>query len=246
MPLDTTLEENLLPPPGPARAVWESYGHLQDTKFLDAVIHDAFPGRIAVSSSFGTESAVLLQLVASVAPDTPVLFLDTGMLFAQTEQYQRKLEKHLGLKDVRIIRPDNDHLQEYDPDNTLHKTDPDACCHLRKVLPMQRVLGGFDAWITGRKRFHGGGRETLPVVEHDGRHFKINPLATWSNERIQATFTKHDLPRHPLEEIGFTSVGCHPCTGLPTSETGTRSGRWSGLDKTECGIHKAPWAAQGI
>ncbi len=246
MPLDDIRNDALPPPTGPALEVWEKYGLLDGEALLDAIIHEAFPGRIAVSSSFGTESAVLLHLVARVAPETPVLFLDTGMLFAQTDQYRRKLEDQLGLSDVRVIHPDTDHIREYDPDGTLHQRDPDACCHLRKVLPMQRVLNDFDAWITGRKRAHGGARQTLPIIEHDGRHTKINPLATWDNDQVQAVFAKHDLPRHPLEEMGFTSVGCHPCTGLPQADAGVRSGRWSGLDKTECGIHKAPWAGQGI
>ena len=246
MPLDTALDDILPPPPSDAQGVSEMYGHLDGEALLDTLIHKVFPGRIAVSSSFGTESAVLLHLVSRVAPDTPVLFLDTGMLFAQTDQYRRALQGRLGLSDIRIIRPDEDHLREYDPNGTLHHRDPDACCHLRKVLPMQRVLDGFDAWITGRKRIHGGLRQSLPVIEHDGKHTKINPLATWDNDRIQAAFTEHDLPRHPLEEIGYTSVGCHPCTGLPATDSGVRSGRWSGLDKTECGIHKAPWAGQDI
>jgi len=242
MPLDDALS----PPNGPAREIWLEYGHLDGEDLLDAVIHEAFPNRIAVSSSFGTESAVLLHLVARVAPETPVLFLDTGMLFAQTEQYRRLLENRLGLRNIQIIRPDPDHIQEYDPDGKLHQNDPDACCQLRKVLPMQRVLDNYDAWITGRKRIHGGTRTTLPVIEHEGYHTKINPIAPWSNDRIQAVFSEHDLPRHPLEQLGFTSVGCHPCTGLPQAGGGVRSGRWSGLDKTECGIHKAPWTAQGI
>ena len=243
---DIAMDNDLLPLPSSARDVWARYGHLDTEALLEALIHEAFPGRIAVSSSFGTESAVLLYLVSRVAPETPVLFLDTGMLFAQTDQYRRRLQDRLGLRDIRIIRPDEDHLREYDPDGTLHQRDPDACCHLRKVLPMQRVLDGFDAWITGRKRIHGGSRQALPVIEHDGKHTKINPLATWDAEQIQMAFTDHDLPRHPLEEMGYTSVGCHPCTSLPMSGDGVRSGRWSGLDKTECGIHKAPWAGQGI
>lgn len=246
MPLDDLRDSTLLPPGVPARTLWESYGHLDGEELLDAMIYEAFPGRIAVSSSFGTESAVLLHLLARVAPDTPVLFLDTGMLFAQTDQYRRQLEDRLGLKDVRIIRPNEDHLREYDPDDSLHRHDPDACCHLRKVLPLQRALGNFDAWVTGRKRIHGGNRQMLPIIEHEGRHIKINPLAPWDDRRIQAVFDEHDLPRHPLEELGYTSLGCHPCTGLPQADGGARSGRWSGLDKTECGIHTAPWAGQGI
>ncbi len=242
MPLDHSLP----PAPGPARDLWETYGHLDGRELLAAMLIEAFPGRIAVSSSFGTESAVLLHLVSEIAPDTPVLFLDTGMLFAQTAQYQRALTERLGLSDVRIIRPDAELLSQYDPDDTLHRRDSDACCHMRKVLPLQHALKPFDAWITGRKRAHGDTRANLPLIEHDGMHFKINPVAGWSNDRIQGVFDAHGLPRHPLEEMGYTSVGCYPCTGMPALGEGQRSGRWAGQDKTECGIHKAPWAGQGI
>lgn len=242
MPLD-----DITPPStDPSRELWEKFGHLDGQDLLGAAILEAFPGRIAISSSFGTESAVLLHLVSLVAPETPIVFLDTGMLFAQTAQYKRQLETQLGLTDVRIIRPDQDHLREYDPDGLLHRHDADACCHLRKVLPMQQALSAFDAWVTGRKRVHGGGRSLLPVIEHDGRHTKFNPLASWSNDRVQAYFTDHDLPRHPLEEMGYTSVGCHPCTMLPDVGARGRSGRWAGSEKTECGIHTAPWVGQGI
>lgn len=242
MPLDDAAE----PTAGPARDIWERYGHLRDTALLDALIHEAFPSKIAVASSFGIESAVLLRLIADIAPATPVLFLNTGMLFAQTEQYQRHLTQRLGLSDVRVIGPDPEHLADYDADKTLHKRDADLCCHLRKVLPMQRALAGFDAWITGRKRFQGGLRTSLPLIEHDGRHIKINPLAGWNAERIQAAFERYDLPRHPLEEAGYTSVGCFPCTSFAKPGEDARSGRWAGSAKTECGIHNAPWAGGGI
>lgn len=242
MPLDT----GVLPDGDPANALWNQYGHLTGRSFLDAMINEVFRGRIAVSSSFGTESAVLLHEIAQVAPYTPILFLDTGMLFAQTAQYERTLRQHLGLMDVRVIRPDTDYITTYDPDGTLHRRDPNSCCHMRKVLPMEHALAPFDAWITGRKRVHGGLRAQMPVIEHDGKHYKINPIAEWSAGEIQASFEKNGLPRHPLEEMGYTSVGCYPCTVLPTDGGDARSGRWAGQDKTECGIHKAPWAGQGI
>ncbi|MBT3557714.1 MAG: phosphoadenylyl-sulfate reductase [Rhodospirillales bacterium] len=242
MPLDS----GVLPDDDPAQELKAQYGHLTGLDFLDAMINDAFPGRIAVSSSFGTESAVLLHQVAQVAPATPVLFLDTGMLFAQTIQYEKKLRTQLGLTDVRVIRPDPDYIKSYDPDGTLHKRDTDSCCHMRKVLPMEHALQPFDAWITGRKRIHGGLRATLSMIEHDGKHYKINPMVDWTPEQIKAAFTGHGLPRHPLEVMGYTSVGCYPCTGLPEAGTDSRSGRWAGQDKTECGIHKAPWAGEGI
>jgi len=138
---------------------------------------------------------------------------------------------------VRVHRPDPVRLANRDPNNELWKTDPEACCRLRKVLPLEAALEGFDAWITGRKRFQGGSRTTLPVVEVENRRVKVNPLAGWTQERIDAYFDQHDLPRHPLWEFGFLSIGCHPCTRAVTAGEDARAGRWSGLGKTECGIH---------
>ena len=116
---------------------------------------------------------------------------------------------------------------------------------------MEHALQPFDAWITGRKRVHGGVRAHLPMVEHDGKHYKINPMVDWSTDQIKTAFATYDLPRHPLEEMGYTSVGCHPCTGFPVVDNDSRSGRWAGQDKTECGIHvspghNAPWTGDGI
>lgn len=214
------------------------FGALSGLELVEAMIRDAFPGRVALLSSFGTEAAVLLDMVARIDRATPVLFLDTGMLFGQTEAYREKLQAHLGLTDVRSIRPDPARLAEADPDRTLWQRDPDACCALRKVEPMRRGLEGFDAWITGRKRHHGGARSELGSfdMDADGR-IKINPLAGWSRDAIDGYFTARELPRHPLAEAGFTSVGCYPCTQPASDEKDPRSGRWADSDKTECGIH---------
>lgn len=217
-------------------------GALSGLELVEAMIRDAFPGRIALLSSFGIEAAVLLDMVARVDPATPVLFLDTGMLFGQTISYRDRLQADLGLTDIRSIQPDPAALAESDPDNTLWQRNPDACCALRKVEPMQRALDGFDAWFTGRKRFHGGMRTELESfdMDADGR-LKINPLAGWTRDTIDRYFKERELPRHPLADAGFTSVGCYPCTQPASDEKDTRSGRWAGSDKTECGIHYPFW-----
>lgn len=210
---------------------------LTTEQLLRQVIVDAFPGRTVATTSFGAESAVLLTLIAGIAPATPIVFLDTGYLFAQTLSYRDRLIAHLGLTDVRTVTPDTDDLRREDPDGTLHKKNPDRCCHLRKERPLERAIEGFDVWISGRKRFHGGDRSSLPRVEVDGHHLKINPLADWSEEDIARVYTEAGLPHHPLVEHGFSSIGCFPCTE-PTGDGGySRSGRWAGSDKTECGIH---------
>ena len=203
-------------------------------------IRDRFRGRFALVSSFGAHSAVLLDMVARVDPATAVIFLDTGQSFPETLAYQRDLVARLGLTDVRRVCPDPGFLRRADPRGMLWESDPDRCCHVRKVAPLEAALVGFQAWITGRKRFQGGYRSSLPSVEYlDGR-YKINPLAGWTEDRIESYFHERDLPAHPLYNQGYLSIGCQPCTRPATDLSDARSGRWCGKDKTECGIHASP------
>ncbi len=201
------------------------------------------PGRMAVVSSFGTESAVLLKFVAEVDPSLPVLFLDTQWLFKETLAYRDALVARLGLTDVRTVTPSPSALAIRDPKRDLAFRDRDACCEIRKVAPLAIELAGFDGWMSGRKRYHGGERAALPVVEADGPRLKFNPLARLSRPELNAVFAASKLPRHPLESMGFTSVGCVPCTHKPATGNSVRGGRWSGLGKTECGIHLGPLPA---
>ncbi len=193
--------------------------------------------KLAVVSSFGTESAVLLKIVADVDPAIPVVFLDTGWLFQETLDYRDALIRQLGLRDVRTIHPLPDNLAEQDPDRDLWFSNPDECCRIRKVEPLARALQPFDAWINGRKRFQGGLRADLPVVEADGVRLKFNPLANATPEALEAIFKAANLPPHPLVASGFRSVGCMPCTSRSEDDEDARAGRWRGRDKTECGIH---------
>ena len=218
---------------------------------LDARLRDAHPAeviaaavehfgdRLALVSSFGAESAVLLHMAAQIRPDIPVLFLDTGMLFGQTLDYRRNLAARLGLTDVRDLRPSFEDLATSDPESNLWQRDTDACCHIRKVLPLDSALSGFDAWITGRKRFHGGDRLRLSVVEEADGKIKFNPLANWTKVEIDEYAQVHDLPAHPLVSAGFPSIGCWPCTNPVEEGADVRAGRWTGSQKTECGIHTA-------
>jgi phosphoadenosine phosphosulfate reductase len=186
---------------------------------------------------------VLLDLAARVKPSIPVLFLDTGMLFGQTLDYRKQLAQRLGLTDVRDLRPHYQDLATADPEAKLWQTNPDACCEVRKVVPLDRALAEFDAWVTGRKRFHGGARLSLPVVEQADGKVKFNPLANWTKADLDAYAAEHDLPAHPLVEHGYPSIGCWPCT-QPAEGDELRAGRWAGSQKTECGIHiaRAPGA----
>src|SRR5580698_3015301 len=197
----------------------------------------AVPGRLAVVSSFGTESGVLLKFVADVDRSLPVLFLDTLWLFKETLSYRDALIARLGLTDVRTVTPSPSALALRDPKRELCFRDRDACCGIRKVEPLAGELEEFDGWMTGRKRYHGGERASLPAVEADGPRLKFNPLASLTRAELNLAFTAARLPRHPLQALGFASVGCVPCTNRPAAGAAVREGRWGGLAKTECGIH---------
>jgi len=228
-----------------ARLLELRYGGLDATALLDAAVNEIFPGRIAVVSSFGTESAVLLDLVAQVNPATTVIFLDTGKHFPETLAYRDELIARLGLTDVRNIGPAADDLAWADGDGTLWRRSPDLCCQLRKVLPLERALSGFSAWINGRKRFQGGQRRQLGLFEAAESRIKVNPLASWDTAALARAFVERDLPRHPLGARGYPSIGCAPCTMPDSGEAGSRAGRWAGSGKTECGIHNAPRRSAG-
>jgi phosphoadenosine phosphosulfate reductase len=193
--------------------------------------------RLAVVSSFGTESAALLKVMAEVDAAIPVIFLDTGWLFEETLAYRDTLIAALGLRDVRSIKPLEQALSNEDSDRELWFSDPDACCRIRKVEPLARALAPFDAWINGRKRFQGGARAAIAVVEDDGIRLKFNPFANVSREQIAAIYAAAKLPPHPLAAMGYLSVGCMPCTSRTSPDEDARAGRWRGRPKTECGIH---------
>jgi phosphoadenosine phosphosulfate reductase len=210
-------------------------------EMLRALLGEHLAGKVAVVSSFGAESAVLLHLISRVDPSTPVLFLDTGKHFPETLAYRDALVARLGLTDVRDLRPDEDEIAKRDENGLRWSFDPDGCCEIRKVKPLAKALAGFDASITGRKAFQASTRASLPRFEIDitdvaGR-LKINPLIDWSAERIAAYIAEHDLPPHPLVSEGYPSIGCSPCTSKVAPGEDPRSGRWKGWDKTECGIH---------
>jgi phosphoadenosine phosphosulfate reductase len=217
---------------------------------LDRALRDASPAEViatalqtvgreqlAVVSSFGTESAALLKVMADVDPAIPVIFLDTGWLFEETLAYRDTLIAKLGLSDVRSIKPLEETLSRQDGNRELWFSDPDACCRIRKVEPLARALAPFRGWINGRKRFQGGLRTDIPVVEDDGTRLKFNPFANVSREEIEAIYRLAELPPHPLAAMGYLSVGCMPCTSRTSADEDTRAGRWRGRPKTECGIH---------
>jgi phosphoadenosine phosphosulfate reductase len=198
---------------------------------------ETFPRRFAVVSSFAAESVVLLRQLASVAPAIPVIFLNTGKLFGETLRYRDRLQQELGLMDIRAIGPDPTDQSASDPDGTLWKRNPDACCHFRKVVPLRRALAGFDAYVTGRKRFQTAARAMLEKVELVDGRVRFNPLFDWSQDDLTRYINEHRLPKHPLVDDGYLSIGCIPCTQRVRHGEEYRAGRWPGFEKDECGIH---------
>jgi len=228
MDLDLTARQR-------AASLNRQYQDVGGEEFLRAVIQDEFPGRVAIVSSFGTESALLLALAARVSRDIPIIFLDTGHHFPETLAYRDVVRRRLGLTDVRTIRADD---AERDPDATLWQFDTDACCGLRKVEPLQAAISEFDALISGRKSSHGALRRFMPRIEAVDGLIKVDPIADWSPEQVEEAFEALDLPRHPLIAHGYRSVGCQPCTAPAGDAHNPRAGRWVGQAKTECGIHR--------
>ena len=217
------------------------FAGIEAREMLHAVISEGLAGRIGVVSSFGAESAILLQMVAQIDPSIPVVFLETHKHFPETIAYRDELVARLGLTNLLIVEPDPALLTTRDANGLRWSFDPDGCCEIRKVEPLARALAGFDATITGRKGFQSATRAGLSRFEIDrsdvaGR-LKINPLANWSKDELDDYVAKHELPAHPLVAQGYPSIGCSPCTTKVAPGEDPRSGRWKGWDKVECGIH---------
>ena len=243
MPLDLIQTE-----PGRDRRELSERVMALDSRFRHHSAHDVMHGAIeeieeidelAPVSSFGAESVVLLHMAAMVDKAMPILFIDTQVLFTETLVYQHENSDRLGLKNVRIIRADDDCIKRDDPYGALHLRDTDACCNLRKTFPLQRALWGYCGWITGRKRFQSGTRAALGFfeVEDETGRIKVNPLAHWVPDDVRTYMHENNLPRHPVVAKGYPSIGCAPCTSQVKEGEDTRAGRWRDKNKEECGIH---------
>ena len=215
----------------------EKFPTARPEEILDLSITKLFSGQIAMVSSFGAESAVLLHMTAQIDPFIPVIFIDTGKLFDETLAYREQLSEQFGLQNVQTVTPSHQDLDEQDSDGTLWQRDVDQCCHIRKVLPFDRALKPFVAEISGRKRFQNEERADLGFFQQSGPRVKVNPLINWSAKELAEYIKKHDLPRHPLVAKGYPSIGCAPCTSPVKPGEDPRAGRWRGEEKPECGIH---------
>lgn len=201
-----------------------------------------FAPDIALATSFGPSGIVLMHMVAQMRPQTTIFYLDTGLLFPETYALRDQLTERLGLEFVRVatnltLAEQADRFGE-----ALWQTDPDHCCHLRKVLPLRQFLATRQAWITGIRRDQGGGRAQIQPVGWDYANYlvKLNPLAHWTRPQVWEYIRAHDLPYNRLHDEGFASIGCMPCTHAIAAGAAERDGRWLGRDKNECGIHIQP------
>jgi phosphoadenosine phosphosulfate reductase len=218
----------------------DRFAKVKASSLLRLAIEDLYPGRIALVSSFGADSVVLLHMVAQVDPTTPVVFVDTGQHFDETLRYRDELVARLGLTNLVMAEPDRETVAEEDPEKFLFASDPDRCCDIRKVQPLARALDGYDAWITGRKSFQTATRSRVPLFEAEGDRVKVNPLVGWSATDLIDYIRAAGLPPHPLVAKGFPSIGCLPCTSRVAPGEDPRAGRWRGRTKSECGIHTEP------
>lgn len=225
-------------PWGPGDAAVLNARGLDGQAALAEVLTDPAYGPVALVSSFGADSAVLLHMAAAIRPDVPVLFVETGWLFAETLSYADDLARHLGLTDVRWLKPDAATLEAKDPKRLRWSYDPDGCCELRKVQPLDAALAGFNLWVSGRKSHQNRARATLSLFETESTRLKLNPLHDWTAADLAAYAATHQLPPHPLVREGYPSIGCSPCTSRVQPGEDPRAGRWRGWDKSECGIHK--------
>ncbi|MGH7648065.1 MAG: phosphoadenylyl-sulfate reductase [Gemmatimonadaceae bacterium] len=210
-------------------------GRAADAEEMVRFLARAYSGRVALSASFGGGGLVLAHMISRIDASVPVLFLDTGLHFPETIAFKHSFAQRYGLRVVDLATPVGA------TPAGLYRTDPDRCCRTRKVEPMHRALADFDVWITGLRRDQSETRRAVDVIEHHvigGRPiFKVMPLAYWTRQDVAEYLAANDVPLHPLLERGYTSIGCWPCTRPTVAGEGERAGRWSGTEKTECGLH---------
>ena len=198
-----------------------------------------FKPDLAMSTSFGAESAVLLHLVTQIHPTIPVLFTNTGFHFKETLEHRDRLVKQLNLN-LRELKPEMPTEEFLAKNGKLYERDPDSCCAQNKIAPFEKALKDYKAWITGIRHNQAATRRTAQFVEnYRDKLVKVNPLLNWTGKMLWDYAKKYDLPYHPLWEKGYLSIGCSPesCTRPVQLGEDPRAGRWAGKNKVECGIH---------
>ena len=199
---------------------------------------ERFQPEVLLTCSFQHDGVVLAHMLRQLAPEVPVVFINTGFHFRETLAYRDDLVRRFGLNLVELlpVMPRAEFAERHGLD--LYARNPDLCCHINKVEPLRRYLPGMRAWINGRRRDQATTRSAVRVVEaHQDGLFKVNPLASWSSRDTFYYLERHDIPHHPLFDQGYASIGCAPCTRPVLPGESERAGRWAGQEKTECGLH---------
>jgi len=220
-------------------AAWNDEFRTKTPEELLAWASEQWGSRLGLTCSFGGAAGmVLLDMVLSVAPSTPILYIDTGLLFSETYSLITQLHDRYGIT-PQAVRPAQALAEQASVEGPrLWERDPDRCCQLRKVLPLAEALAPFDAWITGIRRDGSSSRANVKLLEWSNKYqlVKLNPLALWDDKQVWRYIYAHNVPYNTLLDQGYRSLGCHTCTRLPDSDD-PRAGRWAGFAKTECGLH---------
>ncbi len=210
--------------------------NLSPEQILEKSLNE-FCDKIAYICSFGSESAIILNMISQINKNLPIFLLNTNFLFPETIEYKNDLIDRLKLVNCKEIYPDKISLKKNDPKNNLWEKSIDKCCNLRKVIPLELKLKEFNAWISGRKSYHQGERTSLEAFEFLNGKVVVNPLANLNKNEVEEYFKINNLPKHPLVKKGYMSIGCVQCTSKTVDPNDIRSGRWKNSVKTECGIH---------
>ena len=189
------------------------------------------PNEILYTSSFGADSAYLLHLVSRICPNQKIYFLDTGYHFEETIKYKNDLQKLLDLNIIDVVPDKKEHL--FSEKKELWKIQPDRCCHINKVKPLESINGEFKVWLSGLKKNQSKSRSSIKIFENKDNIIKFHPLYDQTEDSIKKYTEYFNLPQHPLKLEGYSSIGCYPCTSKGVG----RDGRWNGTNKTECGLH---------
>jgi phosphoadenosine phosphosulfate reductase len=226
------------------------YEEEEPQEILRWALEDSGLERIGIASAFQAEGTAVIHMATRIRPDVPILFLETGFHFEETLQFKQELTERFGLNVVDLGGDHTPESQETRFGPRLYERNPDLCCDLNKVIPFNRALRQLDGWITSLRRDSAFTRKHTPIVyryECEPGHWlvKVNPIANWTRAEVWRYLKEHDIPRHPLYELGYSSIGCAPCTRMIFRGEDERAGRWSGVMKTECGIH-AEEAAQQV
>jgi len=205
--------------------------------------------RVSIASAFQAEGTCVIHMAAQIRPDVPIMFLETGFHFAETLAFKERMTEEYGLNVVDLTGDYSVESQEAEFGPLLYERNPKLCCELNKVIPFQRALSDLDLWITSMRRDSSWTRKETPILyqyecEPGNWLVKLNPIANWTRRDVYAYLKEHGIPRNPLYDLGYASIGCAPCTRMVFPGEDERAGRWAGLMKTECGIHEQEAAQQ--